>query len=194
MRFFLYIFILLLCFSCSTNKQTYWCGDHACTSKSEKEDYFKQTMIVEVNSIKKDKGKTDITNIEKIINNEKGNTREKKYLSNQEKLETKRKKKEKKRLTKQEKIKTKKLTKQNKEKEKALNKQKKLEAKAKNENNKKNIKKKKIIEKKVSSTESTSEDIKFSLTDFDKIVKKIMNKNDFKSFPDINNIPGNNYE
>jgi len=80
MRFFLYIFILLLSFSCSTNNQSYWCGDHACVSKNEKEEYFKKTMTVEMNNNKKskDKDKTDITNIEKIINNEKRKTKEKK--------------------------------------------------------------------------------------------------------------------
>ena len=37
MKVLLYIFILLLSFSCSTKKQSYWCGDHVCISKSEKE-------------------------------------------------------------------------------------------------------------------------------------------------------------
>ena len=110
MKAFLYIFILLLVFSCSTKKQTYWCGDHASISKSEKEAYFKETMIVEIER-KKSKDKKNISNVEKIINNEKGNTKEKKYLFNQEKIEKKRKIKEEKRLAKQERIKAKKLSK-----------------------------------------------------------------------------------
>ena len=37
----------ILLFSCSNNKSVYWCGDHACINKKEKESFFKKTMIVE---------------------------------------------------------------------------------------------------------------------------------------------------
>ena len=33
--------------SCAPNKKVYWCGDHPCINKKEKEAYFKKTMIVE---------------------------------------------------------------------------------------------------------------------------------------------------
>ena len=150
MKIFLYIFILLLCFSCST-KESYWCGDHACVSKSEKEAYFKKTMTVEIKNNTKSKDKTDITNIEKIINSQKKNTKEEKYLSKQAKIEKKRNIKEEKRIAKQKKIKSKKL-----------------------------VKEMKSI---------ASKNIEFTLSNFDKIVKKIRNKNNFKDFPDINDLP-----
>jgi len=198
MKIFLYIFILLLCFSCAT-KESYWCGDHACVSKSEKEAYFKKTMTVEIKNNTKSKDKTDITNIEKIINSQKKNTKEEKYLSKQAKIERKRNIKEEKRLAKQEKIKSKKLVKEMKSREKELSKkktetrnlikQKKVEAESKNKNVKEIEKNKKILKKIEKSTEIASKYIEFSLSDFDKIVKKIRNKNNFKDFPDINDVP-----
>ena len=39
--------------NCSNNKTIYWCGDHPCINKKEKEAYFKETMIVEVRDLKK---------------------------------------------------------------------------------------------------------------------------------------------
>ena len=51
-----YIIILIFSFfliSCSSRKTVYWCGDHACINKKEKEAYFKKTMIVEVKEINK---------------------------------------------------------------------------------------------------------------------------------------------
>ena len=54
-----YIFFLLsffILFSCVNNNVVYWCGDHACVNKKEKEEYFKKTMTVEMKKInKKDK-------------------------------------------------------------------------------------------------------------------------------------------
>ena len=38
-----FLFILL---SCGGNKDVFWCGDHACVNKAEKENYFKKNMIV----------------------------------------------------------------------------------------------------------------------------------------------------
>ena len=55
--FFLFIFLFIL--SCSVNKTVYWCGDHPCINKKEKESYFKKTMIVEVKQIKKDLNKNN---------------------------------------------------------------------------------------------------------------------------------------
>ena len=45
--------------SCTNNKGVYWCGDHPCINKEEKEAYFKKTMIVEVKNYNKDKNKND---------------------------------------------------------------------------------------------------------------------------------------
>ena len=50
------ILILLIIFmnsACTTNKGSYWCGDHPCINKKEKEAYFKKYMTVEVRDIKK---------------------------------------------------------------------------------------------------------------------------------------------
>ena len=49
--FFLIVFFFVL--SCSTNKGVYWCGDHPCINKKEKEAYFEKTMIVEVKNYNK---------------------------------------------------------------------------------------------------------------------------------------------
>ena len=49
----LILLIILLITACSTNKGVYWCGDHPCINKKEKEAYFKKTMIVEVRNFDK---------------------------------------------------------------------------------------------------------------------------------------------
>ena len=41
-------------FSCTSNKGVYWCGDHPCINKKEREAYFKKTMVVEIRELKKD--------------------------------------------------------------------------------------------------------------------------------------------
>ena len=65
MRSLRYFIIFILFFGCSNNKTVYWCGDHACVSKKEKEAYFKKTMIVEIKEID-NKDKKDISEIEEI--------------------------------------------------------------------------------------------------------------------------------
>ena len=59
------ILVFFLIFGCSSTKQTFWCGDHACTNKKEKEAYFNKTMIVEIKEVSKDKYKKK-TNLEII--------------------------------------------------------------------------------------------------------------------------------
>ena len=39
------------------NTGVYWCGDHPCINKKEKEAYFKKNMIVEKRNLKKEKSK-----------------------------------------------------------------------------------------------------------------------------------------
>ena len=53
MKFFFFLFILLLTISCGSDKGVYWCGDHPCINKKEKEAYFKKNMVVEMRSAKK---------------------------------------------------------------------------------------------------------------------------------------------
>ena len=57
MKIIFFIFLLLLLINCSNTKSVYWCGDHPCINKKEKEAYFKKTMIVEVKNIKNNKKK-----------------------------------------------------------------------------------------------------------------------------------------
>ena len=57
--------MLTFIFSCSSNKGVYWCGDHPCINKDEKEAYFKKNMIVEVKDYNKKNIKKD-SEIEKI--------------------------------------------------------------------------------------------------------------------------------
>ena len=62
--FFLSTFLIIV--SCSSNKVTYWCGDHPCINKKEREAYFKKTMIVEIKNVKIDNNKNN-SEVEKII-------------------------------------------------------------------------------------------------------------------------------
>ena len=97
MKTFLYLIILFFLTSCSADKGVYWCGDHSCINKKEKEAYFKKTMIVEIKNLEKKTSK-NIIEVEKIIQQAR---KEEKNITKQAKLEEKRKKKEKKNLVKQ---------------------------------------------------------------------------------------------
>ena len=57
MKFAFSFILLILLISCSGDKSVYWCGDHACINKKEKEAYFKKTMIIEKKIINKKKKK-----------------------------------------------------------------------------------------------------------------------------------------
>ena len=52
--------------SCTSNKNVYWCGDHPCINKKEKEEYFKKTMIIEIKDLK-NKNYKDDSEINKIM-------------------------------------------------------------------------------------------------------------------------------
>ena len=66
MKNLLFLFILFMIISCSTNKNVYWCGDHPCINKKEKEAYFKKTMIIEIKDLKNKNYKND-SEINKIM-------------------------------------------------------------------------------------------------------------------------------
>ena len=66
MKKYLFYLIFFLIIGCANNKVVYWCGDHPCINKKEKESYFKKTMIVETKSIKKESYKKD-SEIEKLM-------------------------------------------------------------------------------------------------------------------------------
>jgi len=65
MKFIYFTFIFLFIYSCVSDKTVYWCGDHPCVNKKEKEEYFKKKMIVEVKNIK-DVNKNEYSNVEKM--------------------------------------------------------------------------------------------------------------------------------
>ena len=92
MKFLIFSILIFLLFGCSSNKEVYWCGDHACVNKKEKEIYFKETMIVEKRKISEKSSlskseKDDI--IEQIHNKEKKFSRRDKKLKKQARSEEK---------------------------------------------------------------------------------------------------------
>ena len=161
--------------ACSNNKSVYWCGDHPCINKKEKEAYFKKTMIVEIKDLKNKNYKSS-TEYERIMQqaqlDEKKRIKGKKDLSKQAKLEEKRRIREEKDLAKQIKLEDKKRIKE----EKELSRSKIV----KNET--------KHLKKNVESTTSIA-NTKIELGKFSEIFEKITKKNSFKSFPDIDDIP-----
>ena len=187
--------IFLLILGCSKNNVSYWCGDHACINKKEREAYFKKTMIVETksNSISSKKQKTEY---EKILDqNEtkmKYEDKSKKLLKKETKLEEKRRIKEEIALKKEAKLEEKRRIKE----EIALKKEAELEEKQRQinedllakkiEKDEKNINK--VLKKNYESANS-AKDSKLSLSSFDTIVKNINRKNSLRPYPDIDDIP-----
>ena len=199
MKSILYLIVFIIVISCSTKKGVYWCGDHPCINKKEKETYFKKTMIVEVKEIKKDTSKGN-SDIEKIIQqarvDDKKKIKEEKDMSIQAKLEKKRKIKQEKYLKKQAKLEEKKRIKE----EKYLKRQAKLEekkmikevknlAKQIKLDEKKIIKNEKKISKQSTKIDSDLKNIEIESADFNKLVERITKKNTFRSYPDINDVP-----
>ena len=163
MKNLLYLIILFIFTSCSTDKGTYWCGDHPCINKKEKEAYFKKTMIVEIKNLEKMNSKNN-SEIEKIIQQarkgEKKRINNEKNMAKQAKLEDKRKKKEEKYLTKQI------------ERDEA-----------------RIIKKEKKTSKQSVNINAGTEGPATISTNFNKLVEKIKSKSIFRPYPDINDIP-----
>ena len=180
--FFLLIFTLLL--NCSNQKKVYWCGDHPCINKKEREAYFKKNMSVEVKTIKvSDIDKSEIRAItEQARLNEKKRIKKEKDLAKIARLEEKRKIKEEKALVKQEKLEEKRRLKE----EKKLEKLSKLEEKRLKKSNKKLSKKNENNEIKIDTGVAK---VSFSTKEFSELIKKINQKNMFRSYPDINDIP-----
>ena len=78
----------ILLFSCSNNKSVYWCGDHACINKKEKEAFFKKTMIVEKRELN-EKNKLSKSEKNKILKQIRLKEKERKELARQVRLEEK---------------------------------------------------------------------------------------------------------
>ena len=193
MKNLFFIFILFMVVACSNNKSVYWCGDHPCINKKEKEAYFKKTMIVEIKDLKNKNYKSS-TEYERIMQqaqlDEKKRIKGEKNLSKQAKLEEKRRIREEKNLAKQIKLEEKRRIRE----EKDLAKQIKLEDK-KRIKEEKELSRSKIVKnetkhlkKNVESTTSIA-NTKIELGKFSEIVEKITKKNSFRPFPDIDDIP-----
>ena len=188
----LLIFSLLL-FACSDGKKVYWCGDHACINKKEKEAYFKKTMIVEIKELSKQnkKSKSELEIIKKQVGLEqKKEIKNEKELAKQARLEEKKRIKEERELAKQIRLEEKRRIKE----ERELAKQIRLEEKR----NASDIWKeeKKSSKKKVLKTENKEIVINtniaktnISSSKFKELVEKITNKNMFRPYPNINDIP-----
>ena len=174
MKTIILLFLLILITSCSNGKKTYWCGDHPCINKAEKESYFKENMIIEVRNIDK-KNKKELSNYEKLMKqaqiNQKNKVLEEKKLAKKNKEEEK---KRKKRIKKQSQLENKKIVK----KQSKINKEKKLKKKAKTIKKKDNNKQLAQIDKS-----------EVSITMFDQLLSDIKKRNALKPYPDINNMP-----
>ena len=163
MKNLFYLIIFFVIIGCSTNKVVYWCGDHPCINKKEKEAYFRKTMVVEMKELKK----TNINNnseIEKIIQqvklDEKKRIKQEKDLIKQAKLDEKRRIKEEKNLAKQIQKDEKKIIKKGRE-----------------------TSKQKVL------IDTGLVNIEIEATKFNELVEKITKKNLFRPYPDINDIP-----
>ena len=211
MKNYLFFFSLFFVFSCASNNSVYWCGDHACINKKEKEAYFKKTMIVEVKD-SKNKTNKNKSQIEKLIQqsqiDEKKRIKKEKELAKQaiidekirikeEKILAKKIKLEEKRRIKEEKILAKKIQLEEKRRikeEKALAKSIELEKKREVKINKKLVKNKIVKEEKINEEKTLELDagigkVKIDLNKFSDLVEKITKKNSLRPFPDINDIP-----
>ena len=181
MRNLFYIIVFFIIIGCSSGKTVYWCGDHACINKKEKEAYFKKTMIIEIKEFKKEDQKNK-SEIEKIIQQAevegKKAIKKEKKLTNQAKLEQKRRTKEEKILSKQAKLEQKRRAKEEK-----------ISAKQIKRDEKKILKNEKKVTKKNITVKDSVENIAVASTDFKKLVEKITKENSFRPYPDINDIP-----
>ena len=209
-----YLIIFLLVTSCTSQQKVFWCGDHPCKDKNEKDEYFKKTMIVEVRSQNIDKNKKNESQLNKIFDQARNDqnikkekksilknlTKNEKNIINEEKklakIKKQRKINEEKKLKELAKIKEKKRIKEERELKKLAKIEKKRKLKEEKElekrillDEKKMIKKKKILPKKITKNTNVIKKAEENSLSFNKIVDEIINRNSFKPFPDINDIP-----
>ena len=201
MRFVLILFILITFSACNTSRVVYWCGDHPCINKKEKESYFKETMIVETKLISKEKKGKNKSQMQKIIEQAKIKQKERitqeKDLTKQAKLEQKEKLKKEKQLLKQARSKEKQRLKEEKElakqvkleEKQRLKAEKKLAKKIKKDKKNKNVAKITQNIKKLEKINTQSNTSKLGSNKFQELVEKIAKENIFKPYPNINDIP-----
>ena len=192
MKTCLFLSIFFFIISCASTKSVYWCGDHPCINKKEKEAYFKKTMIVEKRKINKENEKIesefDLIK-DQSAQEEKISNKGEKKLAKQARLDEKRRIKEQKKLDKQlraeekERIKAKRKM----EKEKRTKEKKILKAKKKSSSNEA----KSIDDPLIGDNTATNSDTSLSIKnfEFESFVEKITRKNKTKPYPDINDIP-----
>ncbi|HIN07963.1 MAG TPA: hypothetical protein EYM70_04320 [Pelagibacteraceae bacterium] len=211
MKYLILLIFSLLVFACSNGKRVYWCGDHACINNKEKEAYFKKTMIIEIRDLSKQnkKSKSELEIIKKQAGLEqKKEIKNEKELAKQVRLDKKRRIKEEKELTKQVRLDKKRRIKEEKElakqvrldkkrrikEEKELAKQVRLEEKKIIKEEKKSYKKKILktenvpLEKEIVINTAIAR-INIYSNEFKELVEKITNKNMFRPYPNINDIP-----
>ena len=172
-------YILLLSFffilRCANNNLVYWCGDHPCINKKEREDYFKKTLIVEVKN-QKDLSNKDVSEIEKLL--EQAKIKQKNKIMNEKKLAKQAKIREKNKIKEE-----KKLAKKN----KILKKEKKI--KDLNEETINKAKKEADLDKNIINITKTLDAVDGSTSkDFNELVEGIMKRNKNKPYPDINSM------
>jgi len=202
----IFFFILLIFVSSCVNlNQTYWCGDHACINKKEKEAYFKKTMVVEIRNLNKSEVKKNKKTDQKVELNQKKKFKDdvilkkqaeinenirikkEKDLIKQSKIEEKIRIKNEKDLAKKMKIDEKRRIKEEKNlasqlelEEKERKKDKKVYSKKINEN-------KKLVKRKNNVNESDNS--KLYLSKFENLIEQITTRDSFRPYPDINDIP-----
>ena len=181
MKLILYLSCVVLIYSCSTQKGVYWCGDHPCINKKERESYFKNNMIVEFKELKKKDLKKD-SEVERIMSQakqkQKNEIKEEKILAKKSKLDEKNRIKKEKALLKKARL----------DEKNRINDEKALAKKV--ENDEKNIiKKKKEVFAEDKIVENANLDItesNVSLSEFEKEVRSVKQRNSKKPYPDIN--------
>ena len=193
MKYLILLILSLLVFACSNGKRVYWCGDHACINNKEKEAYFKKTMIIEIRDLSKQnkKSKSELEIIKKQAGLEqKKEIKNEKELAKQVRLDKKRRIKEEKELAKQVRLDKKRRIKE----ENELTKQVRLEEKKIIKEEKKSYKKKILktenvpLEKEIVINTGIAR-MNISSNEFKELVEKITNKNMFRPYPNINDIP-----
>ena len=166
------VYILLTLFllsNCTNQNRVFWCGDHACKNKKEKEAYFKKTMIVEVKSAIKSEDKKESNLENEILKKDKKKI---KKIEDQTILNEEKRLKEESELIKEVILE-----------EEKLKEEKKIFEQATLNNEKKAVNESNIN---IANVEVNSKSIN---QEFDVLVKKITNKNLNKPFPNINDIP-----
>ena len=165
MKKILSVLFTTLLIGCANSNQVYWCGDHQCVNKKEREDFFKENMTIEVRRLSAEE-KRQYSEVEKVFE-QAYSKKVKKRILKEKQIDKKNKYEEKEKIKEDKKLAKEKML----EKEKLLKKEKKT-------------KKSKI--KKVESSENLFTEKNNS--DFSSIVEKVMKNNLSKPYPDLNDV------